>query len=626
MITSTITRPTTISPTSTCCSRIKLVEAIDIAPIPRPKPRTISVETLSKRSANKRGSRKDIISFTAGKNPTSSNFSTRCSTNRSDHVVGHNSNQPPKSPVPSELSSASATSSCASSHLIGSTQGPVNISPRSEDWNSTDSLHDQMVTATIELMQGGCLPGDKLPIQILVNHNKPVKRLQGIIITMYREGHVDTHPAIPLGPSRPGKKRQYEDYYPRSRTGLGGLSLSSAGSSSGFRKDLSQKVVPLIIDPRSLCALIKTSIQIPEDLFPTISSVPGDMVTFKYYMEVVIDLRGKLGGQDRFLPRLNMTSGDSKYDFNEYISKQIGFDGVTLPSISPMVFLNTEDIRREKGVVCCLFHVVVGTRDSERKRTRQVDKQQTFDIVSSEPSKTYDSSGINEFSNEPHSMQPIRDITKGPNHQNGLEGFDGNINAVYNNDDAFSQNIPPPDTEESLDEKSQIRRAELRLLPSAPPEVNDHLSLNIPYMHPSAPELYENERYIGLYRHNRPDASFSEELPTSSLETVIPNNDNHNDHCSFHANEDFTSTSELQEDKQELERRRLQMYASSPDDDQDSNVPCSNDDTRRAIEPTAPFLGKEYNLHHHDPDESHLLSLQTNHLERNNENLPLYEK
>lgn len=616
MVTSTMTRPTTISPTLTCCCRINLTETIDIALFPRPKPRTVSVETLSKRSATKISSRKATASSTAEKSPNQSRVGTENSANRSDNANPQSSNQPPKSPVPSEISSASAASSSESSHRIGFTHIPENYSNGSDGWNSTDSFYDQVVTANIELMQGGCLPGDKLSLQISVNHNKPVKRLQGIIITMYREGHVDTHPAIPLGPSHSGKKKQYEDYYPRSRTGLGGLSLSSAGSSSSFRKDLCQRIVPLVIDPRSLCAVIKTTIQVPDDLFPTISFVPGDMVAFKYYIEVVVDLRGKLAGQDRFLPRLNMTSGESRYNYNDYAgNKSDGLDGVTLPSTAPVILLNTENIRREKGVVCCPFPVLVGTRDSERKRARQIGGQQV-DTIPLEAPRTSDGSGIDEFANGTDVSVPIHRVTVGPDQP---RNFDNNAYVVHEMGDTLLRNLPPRDPVEDLDEKSRIKRAEQRLLPNAPLEIDESLSSNTPYLHLSAPEAYEDEEYLRLYGHARPDASISDEVPASSLETFVLNHDIPNHHGGPYVRESLSSAAGPQEDKQESERRCLQMSASSPDYYQDGNH------TWHTLEPNAPFLNEDYHLRHHDPNGSYPI-LQTNHLELGNENLPLYER
>lgn len=614
MITSIMTRPTTISPVSTCCCQIKVIEAIDIAPFQRPKPRTVSVETLSRRSVSKISSRKIALPHSTEKSLIQSKTGTESPANCHCNTVTESSNLPPKSPVPSELSSVSAASSSASSHQACSTHVQARSSNRSEGGNSIDPVDDQMVTATIEVMQGGCLPGDKLPVQISVNHNKPVKKLQGIIITMYREGHIDTHPSIPLGPSRPGKKKQYEDYYPKSRTGLRGLSLSSAGSSCSFRKELSQKIVPLIIDPKSLSALIKTSIQVPENLFPTVSSVPGNMLTFKYFIEVVIDLRGKSAGQDRFLQRLNMTSVDSKYNYNNGVGNNInGFDGISLLPTMPLVLLNTESIRREKGVVCCLFHVVVGTRDSGRSRARQIGKHLFRDIVPFEESRKSDENQTIKAGTEVQILQPFHETTMTRHHHNGSRNSEYNGRDAQGERSVIPQSIPPPNMDDALDEKAQIRRAELRLLPSAPPVFDEQLLSHLPYLHPSAPEAFDDGDYIKLYGHARPNVSTSDGLPASSLETVVLSNV-----------QTYQNGSYVEDDKQELERRRLQMCASSPDDYEDHNVTSVGNQIRLIIEPTAPLLKDEDNFNEHNTNESHLV-LQSDDSEVENQNPPLYE-
>ena len=87
-------------------------------------------------------------------------------------------------------------------------------------------------------------------------------------------------PSIPLGPIEKGKEGKYEDYYPRSYTGLGGLSLSGAGSNHVFRKDLYQSMSPLFIDPQTFTAEIHAKVRVPDEAFPTIATVPGSMISF----------------------------------------------------------------------------------------------------------------------------------------------------------------------------------------------------------------------------------------------------------------------------------------------------------------------------------------------------------
>ena len=291
---------------------------------------------------------------------------------------------PPQSPAQSETSTTSATSSSglnwqvrSSSSLAKSSNGEY----ASKDYGGTGGI-----SAIIEVLRGGCLPGDILPVQVSVTHTKPIKSLQGIIITLYRLARVDTHPAIPLGPRTRDKKPEYEDYYPKSRTGLGGLSLSSAGSSRAFRQDLNQTFAPLIVDPRSLTAVIKTSLQVPEDLFPTISNVPGQMITFKYYIEVVVDLRGRLAGQERVRSQLGIVNGAGGYGHGDpQVNGVDGSSGLFFPLASGFGCLDTSQIRREKSVVSWPFEVIVGTRDSDRKRSQLGGNLPTPEAVTSHP-------------------------------------------------------------------------------------------------------------------------------------------------------------------------------------------------------------------------------------------------
>lgn len=365
MLTSTLTKPTTISPKSSCHWKIKVVEGIDVAWSSQPKPKVVSLEPVSKGIKSKGSATrvKPIGTAHQGFTPTADSAELR------------SSGDPPQSPARSDTSSISATSSNGFSWQIRSS---TSIAKNSSEEIEPSNLGG--INATIEVLRGGCLPGDSLPVQVSVNHIKAVKSLQGIIITLYRLARVDTHPAIPLGPRTEDKKPEYEDYYPKSRTGLGGLSLTSAGSSRAFRQDLNQTFAPLIVDPRSLTAVVKTSLQVPEDLFPTISNVPGQMISFKYYVEVVVDLRGKLASQDRVRSQLAFVNGAGGYGHGDpQVNGVDGSSGLVFPLASGFGCLDTSQIRREKSVVSWPFEVVVGTKDSDRKRCKTSEKPFTPD-------------------------------------------------------------------------------------------------------------------------------------------------------------------------------------------------------------------------------------------------------
>ena len=254
--------------------------------------------------------------------------------------------------------------------------------PTDGDDSGIDPIGPGGINATIEVLRGGFLPGDMVPVQVSVKHTKAVKSLQGIIVTLYRLGRVDNHPAIPVGPKTRGKKPEYENIYPKSRTGLSGLSITSAGSSRTFRQDLNQTFAPLIIDPRSLTAVVKTSLQVPEDLFPTITNVPGEMISFKYYVEVVVDLRGKLAGQGRVRSQLGIVNGAGGYGQGDpNIDAVDGSSGLFFPLASGFGCLDTSQVRREKNVVSWPCEIIVGTRDSKRKRWKPNETLEPPDTV-----------------------------------------------------------------------------------------------------------------------------------------------------------------------------------------------------------------------------------------------------
>lgn len=567
-----MTRPTAIAPTSVQHFKLNVQEVIDIAALQRPKPVALSMESIHKKGRPKVGERKkNMPSGSEGTSKSSSHDSanglpTIHTTN------AHTMEEPPRSPAPSEISSTTATTSVTSSNptCLGE---PISctITKATEDIMTISGPNT--VSVKTEVLQGGCLAGDHLPIRISIKHNKVVKSMQGIIITLYRQGRIDTHPAIPLGPLRQGEKRRYEDYYPKSRTGLGGLSLSSAGSSRSFRQDLAQIVIPIIIDPQSLTTIINTSIEAPPHLFPSITDVPGAMVNFIYYAEIVIDLRGKLSGQDRILPHLSMTSGPQHGYGDPKLSRWDGSDGVNYHSAPAFNYLITDQLRRTKGTICTKTEFVIGTRDSARKRGKQPeDRSRQSGPASSRVSVEYGRE-------EDIELADYRD----ERHQSSREA-PAQRQFAHCGDLRQSNNIPLPEPEKELDEKARMRRAEERLLPSAPPQDDDQPSSAAPI--PSAPMAIDEEDFIHRYGPGAPAPAYDN--PAShSTESGYLRDCRHQDRAS------------TQDDKQELERQRLIALASSPESD--AEEPDVTSATPGALEPTAPVLYEDDIFRTNDP-------------------------
>jgi hypothetical protein len=573
ILTSTLTRPTTIAPTVSCHRRITVLEDLDIAPFPAPKPRVVSLEPVSKKSKGRLKQKLPSNEQVSETNPNSARTS-----------LGRQDSRPPLSPAPSDVSGSSLMSTSSQSFpVIGESTRTASV--RSSEARSTSaSLADKTITATAELQRAGALPGDTVPLKIIINHNRKVRSPHGIIITLFRQGRIDMHPAIPLGATSGDGKKVYEDAIPKSWTGLSGLSFGTSRASSVFRKDLSQTFAPLIVDPVTMTATVKTSVRIPEDAFPTITRVPGGMISFHYYVEVVTDLRGKLAAQDRFLPRLNMVSGGSNFSTSGQIFAPADQTGSSITSNWAGNILDTDQIRREKGVVAMMFEVVVGTRDSTR-RARQVADENSPTAENLAESHPTGFDGVNESTNG-HWEGGEDDYANGDYYPQ--DGY-------YDPEEPYWQEYPatedqpfqslgevlqPPETQEPEDEKSRLRRAEEMLLPSRPPEEGE-AGPSTAVSVPTAPAWSEDDDLFGYQDPLDGNEMMPSDLPSGpSVETIIlgPSRPP--------AGQDQSHS----DDKLELERQRLMMEASAP-----GPVARDTPHTGRAanVAPSAPVLDEE---------------------------------
>ncbi|EME39356.1 hypothetical protein DOTSEDRAFT_75158 [Dothistroma septosporum NZE10] len=558
MITATITRPTTILPTIQCDHKVYYVESIDISTLLPPKARTITLEAISRRSKARNQAKRLVDGDRSGRKGNSKLVSNerRGSQTSSSPSVGLNGERSLQSPSPSEHSFDSAVTGSRGRRLSYQDSGAT--SPRQSDVgkqtpiNGHSSMTTRTITATVESMKGGCLRGDHIPVKVYVNHIKHVKSLYGVIITLYRQARVDTHPSIPVGPVEKGKEDRFEDYFPKSATGLGGLSLSGAGSSHMFRKDLSQTVLPLIVDPSSLTAEVTGKVHVDAEEFPTISNVPGAMISFRYYIEVVIDIQGKLSTQDRNLGNLGglantLVHGPTTTSVEHQLS---AYHGAGTPLI------DTAGLRRDKGVVSCTFEVVVGTKDSDRSRNKGKQRADAAMQAPSQPNQRmpasmpvqqdaqpgaefegqdiyygneqygYDQSYDSQYYNyhyHPYAQQGHPVYENGYHHPimngNGYRSYNGYASPAYIGIPPIP--IPAPEDESQLTEKEQIRRAEQRLLPSQPPNADGEAS---PGAAPSAPYL-PDEQPIGSFAEALAPPAFILHPPPAMVgnSTVGPN-------------------------------------------------------------------------------------------------------
>lgn len=607
MVTATLTRPTSIAATSSCETKVALVEKVDIGLLVPPRERKVCMQTLRRRpkkrkkpmlpnSSAKRGTTSIEI-----QEQTSDLDSTRANenSNGSSVSIGEITTVPPggtnlpRSPLRSDLigdlqSEISGDSAISNNSGSNSARG-ADASVESVAASRASGSDDREITATVELLKAGCLPGDMLPVKINVEHNRRMKSMHGIIVTLYRQGRVDYSPPISLFTAdltkEDAERLEREDYFPRSRTGLGGLSLSSAGSCSVFRKDLSQAVAPLIIDPATLTANITTSVRVPEDVFPSIRTVPGGLISFKYYVEVVLDLGGKLAGQSTGTSQQTSRMGALGVSGGSPASTAGAYDIKRLANWNGTI-VDTDHLRREKGVISVPFEVVVGTMDSSRARGKTVVRPTlTVQPPASEGANVEDTELAYTWRNEfegvdgsysersPHGFPP------GASPQTSYYDFqDHEPHApVY---------IPPPEVprENELSEKERVRQAEQRLLPSQPlPPPQDPSESEAGPSRLSAPAEVSAQSTDSVYQPNAytflPELNDVGEEPSApSLTDMTPTG---------------PSTSRA-DDKQELERQRLLQEASAPpevpEDFNGGEPSAPPPNSSQTPEPSAPLL------------------------------------
>lgn len=600
MITATVTRPTTIAPLTIRSTKIKFQDLIDIQPMSTPKSRIVVMEPVSKRGKVKVVKPASSIhtQATSSGGPGRSAL-TRNNTQNSTASRSNSGGNAPLSPALSEetmQTNGTATSS-PSFHPPDNDSPRRRASPQNSDARSnTTSSSSNTITVTAELPKHGALPGDTVPIRVSVAHTKGDAR--GVIIaTLYRLARIDMHPPLPL-PAKSGKekKSEYEDVYPKSRTGLGGLYFSAASPNSAFRKDLIQTSTILVINPATLTADITTSLKVPDAAFPTISNVPGGMISFTYHVEVVVDLFGKLG-ETRLWPRL--TSSEPTF------SQTSGPDNQITSNWSNSI-METAALRRMKTIVTFEMGLVVGNQDSGRKRKQTREPEYS----------SYDNTTLGPEQNWQDSNYDIGAYEELPYDESGYPyyddyGYDNSYDQSYypTYPNSTQQVIPPPEQEEEVDEKARLRRQEQLLLPSEPPQEGESSSHPIPYA-PTAPDLTSEHLTGGIEQHNDGSTTPSTLHTASSIASSTRSADTIRPFSasSAPAPPPFSSTGPT-DDKHELERRRLLAEASAPpaEDEAESSV--------ARVAPTAPTINEQ--------DE---YSVQTLNHDHSGPDLPQYER
>ena len=450
-------------------------------------------------------------------------------------------------------------------------------------------VDDKTITATIELLKGGCLPGNTVSVRVTVQHIKMVKSMTGVIVTLFRQGRIDTNPPPSMFTEEPSAARKLlhrDDSHSRSRTSLSGLSLSSTRTTSLFRKDLDQNATPLIIDPATLKASVTVSVRLPDDSFPTIRGVPGNMISFRYQVEVIVDLGGRLSSQLGIgsTARYGIPGGNSP----EQNLASIGQRGTNVA--------DTSQVRREKGVISVSFETIVGTVDSSTtrlpgpsvaQRTLQVNDRNEDEVIGFDAAAhmSMPPAGQQQLLQPPTHDHQL-DYTTPPPHPADAQyppwaatapPTEFPLENGYRSQDAPSY-IPPPQLSDptNMTEKERIQQAETRLLPSEPAGAGAGDG-------PSAPPGQDDDIYeaADTPRAPAPDP-FISSMNDANAGPSAPT-------------EDELTAGRPTEDKQELERRRLMEEASVPPDfPDDADQPTASSSAANAPhEPTAPDLNDD---------------------------------
>ncbi|KAK0392624.1 hypothetical protein NLU13_2119 [Sarocladium strictum] len=601
LITATLTRPNAIAPVTTCDRKILLVHQCDVGEIPAPRPQTIWLEPTRKHARRKKRSAAvdkaaiatsevtDVGSEPDHGEPTPTPDGTHHHHTNNSREHQSETRTTDQSDLRSEISGESGRStSTGLSRAEMSQLSHVSTSVTSAA--KQQEVNDKTISATIEVPKGGFVAGDTVPVRISIRHNKHMKSMSGIIVTLFRQGSIDLSPS----PSafEESQQRHVPQFMepnkimPRSRTGLGGLSLSSAGSTMVFRKDLDQNTVPLIIDPVTLTSNMTVSVKLPDDAFPTIRDVPGDMIRFTYQVEVIMDLGGRMANsyQGPHSSRIGPLGSNVSEATNASYGPRRGAN-----------IADTAHIRRMEGVFSCALAIVVGTMDSGKTRRRKKSFARATESVRGDHDELqhHASHHVTERPIDsyfpplpdgrdfgtPLPIHPPQQGHASPPVAGGLpyrpiNGYITEASPAY---------VPPPQVpnEQSMTEKERIRQAETRLLPSQPPVGASSA--------PPEDDLYDGED--------------TPRLPASSLNVSAPDgDDNAGEGPSAPTADELAAPGPVvasAEDKQELERQRLINEASAPPvfpDDMERRPDGPSQPSHAAdadAEPSAPVLDED---------------------------------
>lgn len=410
-----IFRPRALSrlhnPSFTLEKHIKIVDPIDVAELPPPKPKRLIIKDPRRGKLRRTQSSTSTINTASTINSKNSDFDH-------SHATAHPS--------------------------IGSASSSNNVVPMANSVNSPGVSLGSMVQApsdrpgsilvTMELGQRGFLRGELIPVKLTISHLKQVQDSRGIIVTLVRVCRIDHGP---------------ESYF------------------ESFRKDLQQLVIPLFVDPVTFSLEINTSLRVPADAFPTITGCP--MVSFQYFVEVMLNLSGKPFAMDGAGPVANLVahddnspslspSGGTSYNF------QVGQDRSD--------FINTDKFKRLKKFLQLTTEVIIGTHRLE-KHNAIVSTPENVPIVQ-EQSMSLGSTPTSQIQqnytrpqNHINSVPELAELTNYPIPPYLESPHEEGPSAPNYFSEMTAMPMPMPDLNH-LSEKDRMRQHEAGLLPSEP--------------------------------------------------------------------------------------------------------------------------------------------------------------
>ncbi|KAG7662604.1 RIM8 [[Candida] subhashii] len=350
---------------------INLVNPIDVSTLSRPKPKRLILK--DPRSTGKRLSRTQSSTSTINTVNTCSTFSSnnsdQMSVTDSQHQQQHSPQQPQQlqhqQQVQQTLTQPQHTLNSNPNGFIDSHQHSIHSHhPQSSQGSSLTLTRPPAINVILEVPQRGYLRGELIPIKLSINHLKKIQDLNGIIITFVRVCRLDN---------------------------------GADGVVESFRKDLQQSVLPLYVDPVTFQSEINTNIRVPADAFPTIVGCP--LVSFQYFIDVLINLSGKSVGLDsdagdthspdsasvatavaanKVNPIAENFNGGTtpepyKFNFNFHNSN-------TLTSLHHQKersgFINTDRFKRSKKFLQLTTEIVIGTHRSPVDESIKLPREQ----------------------------------------------------------------------------------------------------------------------------------------------------------------------------------------------------------------------------------------------------------